>query len=783
MQEDHPDLRKLRETAGLSQAELAELIGVDQSAISRLERDPSSIQIGIFKKWCQVCGTPIERAMDNGVKLVKSIFKEIDAYKDIEDKLSLLKAYADFHGVDDDVQPEHDRCDSASLIDVSNQADTPKISNVFHAVKTILRKPRVAFCGEYDSGKSRMINTFIGHDYLPSDYNPTTKITCLLRHARSKPAWQAEEVWIFEDKITNQFGEKIEDKFNIDLVDDRAYCEAHKVIAGGQGTLRKHGAHDYELAELDGASFAVIYIDAPILLNCDVIDLPGYGYIEDDEHKIESIRGSFDVLVFLSKFVGFLGGMQSKYLISLIERLPVIDRCDKSLMISNIFIVATHTHNAIDDATVKRALSNASTIYWKILKTSITQRFDGEADELDAGLLFGRTYPFWIENERRRNNLESDLQKLLYEVMPSEAMKRSMHYLKSIIGNSCLVLEKKISSYESSIKARANSIAAVTELRKLLDSNVHDSELYNKLISGIDAHRNGMADFIKTEVAKVFAKEYIKDVILKKFSKVIGPDGKEHVGKEIREIARSAVFVYITELARDMISMKNAKFSKDIELLINDILSEYKLSIDIDVDRDQFMTNKQKIDIPFDVSAAFMGALANIGTAGALSVWASSTIISVGTTASSIGASIFSWIGLKAVAGYAAAALASPTLWVVGIAAVAGWIASAIFGSSWEERLAGKIASKLTLEKTVDKLIEANNKFWSTTESEAKRGFDALDAEYKKAIKAKILEIGGDGSDNTEGMIHDNINKCRKLITIFTAIPWETPIVKTAASN
>jgi len=49
-------MRSLRVAAGLTQAQMAEALGVGQSYVSKLERGENFVDVLLFSRWCAVCG-------------------------------------------------------------------------------------------------------------------------------------------------------------------------------------------------------------------------------------------------------------------------------------------------------------------------------------------------------------------------------------------------------------------------------------------------------------------------------------------------------------------------------------------------------------------------------------------------------------------------------------------------------------------------------------------------------------------------------------------------------
>lgn len=58
-----PDtLRELRRAAGLTQAELAKLLGLDRTTITRAERGERRVDMALLTRWAEVCGSTVDLA-------------------------------------------------------------------------------------------------------------------------------------------------------------------------------------------------------------------------------------------------------------------------------------------------------------------------------------------------------------------------------------------------------------------------------------------------------------------------------------------------------------------------------------------------------------------------------------------------------------------------------------------------------------------------------------------------------------------------------------------------
>lgn len=57
-------LRQVRLKAGLTQAQMAEALGVGQSYVSKLERGENFVDVFLYARWCQTCNVKAGVALD-----------------------------------------------------------------------------------------------------------------------------------------------------------------------------------------------------------------------------------------------------------------------------------------------------------------------------------------------------------------------------------------------------------------------------------------------------------------------------------------------------------------------------------------------------------------------------------------------------------------------------------------------------------------------------------------------------------------------------------------------
>ena len=232
-------------------------------------------------------------------------------------------------------------------------------------------KPTVAIVGRSDTGKSTLINSLIGAEKMPAKWTPTTSTAVYVKHIKDRPAFIHDEAWIFKRECGNE-------KFwNSKRLYDEKYCEKWKVAGGDLSLLETYSTRQGGGLKTEAGS-AVVFVDAPILLNCDIIDLPGYGTETASDDVITAKTAAHaDVLIYLSLASGFLRIEDIEYLKNNVRTLPVLEKKGGNGLkpLANLFVVASHADsvdngNEISLANIlksgcERYMSTLSDSYWK----------------------------------------------------------------------------------------------------------------------------------------------------------------------------------------------------------------------------------------------------------------------------------------------------------------------------------------------------------------------------------------------------------------------------------
>lgn len=671
------NLKKMRAFAAISQAEMAKALDVSQSQISRYEEDPEDVPMKILKKWAEVCG------------FLEGKLEPINVgnpYASLQNKKKMIYEQLTY---------------SPTLIEPSAGVEILNFSSITSNLDQISRKPRLGVFGHFDMGKSRLCNVLLGDSCLPTRYQPTTSVACILRHISDKPSWQIEDVWIMGKD------------FNIHKINDEIECKKHRVKAGNLASLENYVTHQDE-EDLD-SHYAVIYIDAPILLACDLVDMPGYENDENDSKRTELATTFVDIVLYLSMAQGFLGKNDLDYIGSLINVMPSYEN-EKIKSLDNLFVIATRSDIVENQDDRIELLNKAAKRAFKHLEYKFADR---DAEEIITEEYFrSRFFTFSADKKFLRTDFEKKLISLLQEYLPDlisekfntyfqESFEALSHKYQNLTENLDSILNQR-----EQMKVQLNVMKADEKVE-----SVKRKKHKEKILKDIEIYKNECISEVKIVTKKYLTVEYIESMIQSRYEDK----------KEAQQLAAS----YLSDLIQFPINKKVKEKSTELSKQIDELLLGYS--------KNPYLNNN--IRIGFDPKAVFMGTVAGLTTFGALATWAS--IVAAGSnlgayllvpTVVSFLSSIGISVGGTAAAASIVAALGGPITIGIGIAVLMGGIFAWLTGSSWQKKIAKKLVDLFEKEGFETKLVNGISKYWNDTSKAFETAIDETEKEFQTKI-------------------------------------------------
>ncbi len=722
-------LKDFRETyLKLTQAELAELMGVRQDRISRLEQNLDSISFEELRTLSKKTG----KSLDEIANYKRDIPDKLDV-KDSWNKVRYIKST--IINYIKDYSPKN------------NLNYESKIGELRKNIEAIARKPRIVFSGKSDSGKSTMINALLGKEKMPTNWTPTTSITVYVKDILDRPAYMEEELWIFKKG-------KDEEWDDTRLYDEK-YCREWKIAGGNAEMLSQYGIRKGEEYNKDIGS-AVLFIDSPILKNCDILDIPGItAGIDSDNIAANQAKLKADVLVYLSQASGFLQTEDANYLKEALEVLPPLEKIEGTGLspMSNLFVVATHAHHINPRTDLKKICDSGCDRFTKTLPESFWKRYSNNSKKLFSEKdLRKRFFTYTTDIEDLREDFEKELKNTI-ENLPKLLENKIFNLTKEYAKNESSEMKREIENYEKLINKREDYSKLLEEIKKNEPKRKFSLEENNRNV------KNRIFD-LDTETKKKFREDFNQMLTEENIIKIIDKRGYKNKKADLEELGS-----YITSEIQDIYRKNLEKTTEKFKDTMDEYLVETQKSLEL-----ANSSSGINIDLDFDFKSAFIGGLAGAATLGGLAFWAS-TLGNLGAyILVAKGVSVLSALGISIAGGTATAtafvaSIGGPITLGIAAALLVGVAIWGIFSDSWKKKIAKKIIEEF--KKHVTKYDEAITQYWLDTENGFDIAKDKMEEEWQKYVNNLEDEL----YNYDINKLKETLKNAKEVKDFFTNIP------------
>ena len=712
----------------LTQAELAELIGVRQDRISRLEQNLDTISLEELVLLSKKTG----KSLDEITNYKRDIPNKLEV-KDSWNKVRYIKST--IINYIKDYSPKN------------NLNYESKIEELRKNIEAIARKPRIVFSGKSDSGKSTLINALLGKEKMPTNWTPTTSIIVYVKDILDRPAYMEEELWIFKKG-------KDEEWDDTRLYDEK-YCREWKIAGGNAEMLSQYGVRKGEEYNKDIGS-AVLFIDSPILKNCDILDIPGItAGIDSDNIAASQAKLKADVLVYLSQASGFLQTEDANYLKEALEVLPPLEKIEGTGLspMSNLFIVATHAHHINPRTDLKKICDSGCDRFTKTLPESFWKRYSSNSKKLFSEKdLRKRFFTYTTDIEDLREDFEKELKNTienLPKLLENEVFNLTKEYAKSESSE----MKREIENYEKLINKREDCSKLLEEIKKNEPKRKFSLEENNRNV------KNRIFD-LDTETKRKFKEDFNQMLTEENIIKIIDKRGYKNKKADLEELGS-----YISSEIQDIYRKNLEKTTEKFKDTMDEYLVETQKSLEL--------TNSSSginIDLDFDFKSAFIGGLAGAATLGGLAFWAS-TLGNLGAyILVAKGVSVLSALGISIAGGTATAtafvaSIGGPITLGIAAALLVGVAIWGIFSDSWKKKIAKKIIEEF--KKHVTKYDEAITQYWLDTEN----GFDIAKNKMEEEWEKYINNLEDELYNYDINKLKETLKNAKEVKDFFINIP------------
>ncbi|PSB04453.1 helix-turn-helix domain-containing protein [Merismopedia glauca] len=718
-------LRDLRNKKGYSQAFVADYLNISQSQYGRFETDPDDIPFGKIKALGIILGfDPSE------IDKIQYKFPGInigDPYEKNREYSKVLKQY---------ILPKVEISLESNLFNLCdfNNLESSQLSKFLEEFD---QKPTVAIAGKFDTGKTRLANYLLGGEYLPVRRQPATKFLNIIRHISDAPAWLRDRIYKENEQVfllsQNFWSDNDSLNFNLSYLEDEARFNDTKNCLKSLTlyALHEYGVYVHQPSQRAifkhieiPAHTAVIYIDSPFLLSCNLIDTPGVNEqlnLIVDDSRLKPISELMDVLIYMSQLNGFMDTVDQiiiKYFLSM--SIKDVHRAKNHPMFGNVFLVCSQASPSIipKDNELQEVLETGAERLYNPIEESVVSILEQYNDaEYSQAKLAEQFFSFWAESDKRSEKLVKKLSEYLKVTLPKAYLFRLEEKIIQLKKNYDNQYDRVIHYFEN---LKENLQMATVELKRLEEYELEINREMDRKRSEIKLFINkqktdGINDFY-TRVNKILALDQLEEIINFKY--------KQH-GRE--EATKNAPLFIFSKLEREaiIISEEGYENSKQLlnefcETIYNDFNKSFKVTKSVDSISD-FSLNNYKLYFPFARSTMLIGYLIS---------------------------SVFGVPGL--IIGFNIAMIA----WVFN-------------RESWQKRLAKQIKDRFEEEAFVEKVSEKIEIFWNKLEEIFNKALDEFEHDMKKLIKEreKIVKMQNISD------INNHIEHLKDLREFFEKIP------------
>ncbi|MEG0915053.1 MAG: Dynamin family protein, partial [Christensenellaceae bacterium] len=487
------------------------------------------------------------------------------------------------------------------------------------------------------------------------------------------------------------------------------------------------------------AGSAVLFIDAPILCNCDIIDLPGFETQNERDDKITiNITERADAIIYLSQANGFMRIEDINDLKCNINTLPAWERRNENDLkpLSNLFIVASQAHNVTNGN--RKELKEILDHGCHALQNSLQDDFWCErmkvsgydADSYDEDSLRKRFFTYTTDIPDLCENFYASLREITEQLSLLVEQKIrffAMQYVKD--RNPALYAE--ISKYEEILSMREKYIFLLSEI----DANEgkRAEENYQRKVEINDLIETLRKDSI-TEFSDFCASNFMPNAIVDLLKNREVKNTTEDVG-QFTSWFQGHIQSHCDEILQ--------KKSKELTDKTEDYIQKFNDSISAAFQANHVNASK------FDAGWAFMSALAKFGVFGGLGgLLAGTGVIAFG--------SLSLLLGGAGTAAVVACGLGPIGVAVGGVMLLAMGLMSLVSGG-WKKSVAKEISKDLEKRNVAEQYRTVMKNYWKQTLDAFNHAADTLDEEWQNYVgqlRDAVSEDNGETNSNALQELH-----------------------------
>jgi len=760
------DLKRLREHAKQSQAWMANFLGVDPSAYSRLEKNPDGLPLPMYLKLNTHFGDLTSYLQGEKLKLYQifdpeRISAEANPYsvqfKKRDMLLEILK-----EGVSDG---DDGLCNAPPYLQWPQVRAT--ISNA-------ARLPNLGVFGRSDSGKSHLLNTLLGQAILPTKFTPTTSLVIQVVHSTHRPQWCQEQVvlmgqgyWSQGDSSSPEGNAALRPYWGVkDAKDDQKkiqeHWDKHCCYRGNLGVLEEFATRPrYDLTDSqkqaidriqEEAHTAIVFVDAPILQYCQIVDIPGFENVMQNEvspqskPQLETARESelaikaldgIDLAIFLTPLIGAFNS-NDLAMLSLIKRhLEAKNKSKQPLhRLDNLVWVISQVDPSRTGEDVQAAKKQHAHQLVRHFSRIPKDDLEKKVQTAHVESLTKKLHEFWSDANSRREPLLKSLETLLKDRHPEVVKDLTIESITWLSEHGEDFYAKQIERWRGLLEKQAQAAATLKHERRLeTEKNLKVEIEVRRVCNLLEGYKSKTLISVRARALAMLNVDTLEKRLLSTYEKN---------SKLAKEQSLGLLYEQLQNLVDDGFS----NVSVDIDAAFKELDKDgYDLGL-IDLSDGG---KQEALDIPFNLKGASAAGKTSAVAAGAMSIAAASMGNLGGYVLAAKGVGMLSTVGVSfastgGTAGVMSgiAAIGGPITLGIILSAGVGLAAWRLLGDRWERRLASKLSKVCAERKIVDQFMSQIEDVFKRLNCQAEQQGQYLKGQYQQYLQELELLQAGD---------------------------------------